>query len=146
MGTSKTLQELGIAVSFDSSESDTSMVAAEFVKRLAPNETVLSPIGNLSNRRLAKVLSVDQLIEFQQYETRFKIDFPSTKADYLLMTSPSNARAYFAQRALLPGQTVVSIGATTDAALESLGIKNKIASQTPSEEGFWKAIQDDLKN
>lgn len=140
------LRELEIKVAFQSKESDTEMVVAEFVKGLNPGETVLSPHGNMSLRRLSKVLPSEQLIEFQQYETKFKVGFPSSKADYLLMTSPSNARAYFAQRTLLPGQTVVSIGPTTDAAIEMLGIKNKIASQTPSEEGFWKAIQKDLQN
>ncbi len=145
-GTAKVLRELEIKVAFQSKESDTEMVVAEFVKGLNPGETVLSPHGNMSLRRLSKVLPSEQLIEFQQYETKFKVGFPSSKADYLLMTSPSNARAYFAQRTLLPGQTVVSIGPTTDAAIEMLGIKNKIASQIPSEEGFWKAIQKDLQN
>lgn len=145
-GTSEMIKKLGMDVAFTSEEADPELVVREFASILKPGETVLSPYGNLSQKRLSKTLTPEQIVAFEHYETRHLNGIPMSNASYLLFTSPSNAEAYFKFHNLQPQQKAVAIGQTTFKALEELGIENKMASQTPSEEGFWKAIQEDLQN
>jgi uroporphyrinogen-III synthase len=145
-GTSEVIKALGMDLAFDSDETNPELVVEEFAKILKPGETVLSPFGNLSQKRLSRILTPEQIVEFEHYETRHKKDIPVSTATYLLFTSPSNAEAYLGIHKMMPYQKAVAIGQTTFKALEDLGVENKMASQTPSEEGFWEAIQKDSEN
>lgn len=132
-------------VAFDPEGTNPESVVEQFAAILKPGETVLSPFGNLSQKRLSHVLNSNQIVEFEHYETRDVKEIPISNAAYLLFTSPSNVRAYMKVNKIGAHQKAVAIGQTTFKALKDEGIENTIASQTPSEEGFWKAIQDDLK-
>ncbi len=115
-----------------------------FAARVGKDEVVNTPVGNRSGNRLKTVLSEDQLKSVVIYNTVPAEQIRKSTATYLIFTSPTNAEFYFDKHEIREGQRVVAIGQTTKKALAGLGFDRIVVSETPSEEGIWKAIQAEL--
>ena len=74
------------------------------------------------------------------YKNEIKSNFSIPTCDILAFTSPLNVKAYFQKYALQPKQKVIAIGKTTQKALQTLGIKNIVVAQQPSETGLAQSI------
>lgn len=95
--------------------------------------TCLFPVSNISKRTIQQYFTdQSKVFDIVIYNTSEKSDFENPKADTLIFTSPSNARAYFSKFKIKEDQTVISMGPTTGKQLEDLGIK---AYQTPKTTG-----------
>ena len=61
-------------------------------------------------------------------------------ASVLVFTSPMNAQTYFARNELTPNQKIVTIGVSTAAALETLGIFSYTIAASPNEDSLADAV------
>lgn len=86
------------------------------------------------------IIPDDRLITWEFYQNRPISRPPSSTADYLIFTSPSNATAWLEVHTPLPYQTLVAIGKTTDKALAARGLEKRIRAGHPTEEAIWDAI------
>ncbi|MDG1518094.1 MAG: uroporphyrinogen-III synthase [Flavobacteriales bacterium] len=115
-------------------------VGLKFVKKV--NEgTCVFPVSNISKRTIQQFF-IDQskVTDLIVYETKEKSEFSNPKADILIFTSPSNARAYFKKYQLEKHQNVISMGPSTGKQLESLGIKNYKTPKSTGELGLIDLI------
>lgn len=87
-------------------------------------------------RLLTRALNALSLIV---YENEPKSDLLQQDAAVLVLTSPMNARAYFRQWPLLPGQQLVAIGQPTATALAELGLRAAMADE-PTEVALAAAV------
>ncbi len=142
-GTERAIEEQGWKVSFSPKSTNPKEGIDEFAEMLPKSETVIMACSDKSLKRMHGLVSENQLIEWEFYENISKKHISKSEADYLIFTSPSNADAYLNLFELNINQVVVSIGKTTDAALEKRGVLNRIRAEHPAEESIWEAI---LKN
>ncbi|MFN7116204.1 MAG: uroporphyrinogen-III synthase [Saprospiraceae bacterium] len=107
----------------------------------AQGQSVLFP--RAANSRL----SIQQLLENKieafdliVYENQpiTNIDLP--ECEWLVFTSPLNAKAYFAQYTLQAMQRVLAIGKTTAQTLQQMGIANVTIAEEPSEMALAQVI------
>ena len=78
--------------------------------------------------------------DFVVYNTIEKDNFENPKADVLIFTSPSNARAYFLKFSLKSKQKIISMGPTTGKQLEDLGINTYYTPKSTGELGLIDLI------
>ena len=78
--------------------------------------------------------------DFVVYNTIEKNNFENPKADVLIFTSPSNARAYFLNFNLKGKQKIISMGPTTGKQLEDLGINTYYTPKSTGELGLIDLI------
>lgn len=138
-GTKRKAEELGVSISFTPELDDTEEAVKEFAEALEPGAVVLYPKGKQSLGRLNEAIESSQLIDFIFYDTVNK-EFPRAHSTHLLFTSPSNVNAYFGRYHLASNQQAYAIGKSTEAALSNWGIDPARVAKSPSEEGFWKAL------
>lgn len=118
---------------------DMVQVGKEFAK-IAQGKKVLFPRAKGSLKTIKKELTEDTIvIDMPIYET-VSIENPvKTDAEVLVFTSPSNVNAYFSKHSLDEGQRVVSIGYSTGAVLDELGIEYTLP-YSPDEVGLAEAV------
>ncbi|MAS52724.1 MAG: hydroxymethylbilane synthase [Flavobacteriales bacterium] len=115
-------------------------VGKAFVKEVNDDDC-LFPVSNISKRTIQKYFpNQAKTHDLIVYNTIEKNDFQDPKADVLIFTSPSNARAYFSQFKLKEGQSIVSIGPTTEKELKKIGIHNYKVPKSTGELGLIDLI------
>ena len=130
--TRKAAIQLGLEVAF-SGDGNAQNTSVDFLK-FAMGKRVLFPRAAQSLKSVqAKLEEKVEVLDLIVYENVPKTNFSVKKADYLVFTSPMNARTYFKKRQYLPFQKVVAIGTTTEQALKYLGLNDVICSPEPSE-------------
>ncbi len=138
-GSEDALRSFGKVVSFIGQSSDTADIAVEFAE-VANGTTVLFPVAKDSLRSVQKNLSADtKIIDMVIYETILEEPVPSSHAQVLVFTSPSNVDAYFADNLLQPGQQVVSIGKSTGQKFDEMGVEY-ILPASPDEIGLAEVV------
>lgn len=115
-------------------------VGKSFVK-VVKEETCLFPVSNISKRTIQKYFSNQSKIsDLVVYNTHQKTRINDPRADVLIFTSPSNARAYFSKFVLINKQKVISIGPSTGSQLDELGILNYLTPKSTGELGLIDLI------
>lgn len=143
-GTERAVEEQGWKVAFLPESTDPKEGIDEFAERLGNTETVIMACSDKSLKRMHGIVPGNQLTEWEFYENVPAKTIVKTAADYLIFTSPSNADAYLDLHELDDNQVVVSIGKTTDMALERRGVLNKIRAEHPIEEWVWRVILESM--
>lgn len=114
-------------------------VGREFAK-IARGKTVLFPRAKGSLQTIKKQLFEDtKVVDLPIYETILRDDFQKSDADVLIFTSPSNVRAYFSKYTVKAGQRVISIGYSTGAILQELGVEYALP-HSPDEIGLAESF------
>lgn len=115
-------------------------VGLKFVKEVSGG-TCVFPVSNISKRTIQQFF-IDQskVTDLIVYETKEKSEFANPKADILIFTSPSNARAYFKKYQLEQHQNIVSMGPSTGKQLKALGINNYKTPKSTGELGLIDLI------
>ena len=138
-GSEDALKQLGKEVSFVGESGDTSEIAEEFAA-IANGQDILFPSAKESLRTIQKGLSKDtKIIDLTVYETILEENLPTTFADVLVFTSPSNVEAYFADNLLEPGQKIVAIGKATGKKFEEMNVPYLLPA-SPDEIGLAEVI------
>ncbi len=108
---------------------------------IAKGQTVLFPRAENSQR------SVQQLIDNELitkdliiYKNLPKYYFDIPKMDYLVFTSPLNAKVFFQKYKCEKDQKIFSIGETTAKTLHKLGIEKVLFPEKPSEKNLVKLL------
>lgn len=118
---------------------DMVQVGKEFAK-LTKGQTVLFPSAKGSLQTIKKQLTEDtKAIDLTIYETIALENASKSNAEVLIFTSPSNAKAYFANNSIAPSQKVISIGYSTAEVLNELGIDYSLP-YSPDEVGLSEAV------
>ncbi len=133
-GTAKVLTEEGHPPHFVG-DGDPERTAAQFLK-VAQGSRVLFPRARDSQQSIQRLLA-DLLcvLDLVVYENVAKQDFDLPPCEVLVFTSPLNARAYFSKYKW-KGERVFAIGNTTATELQSLGVKDCMTADEPSEEAL----------
>jgi uroporphyrinogen-III synthase len=101
---------------------------------------VLFPSAKGSLQTIKKQLTEDtEAIDLPIYETIALENVSKSNAEVLIFTSPSNAKAYFANNLIAPSQKVISIGYSTAEVLKELGIDYSLP-YSPDEVGLSEAV------
>ncbi|MGL5891105.1 MAG: hydroxymethylbilane synthase, partial [Bacteroidia bacterium] len=120
-GTSDELRKFNLRADFIGGGNDTQITGKQFASR-CNRERVLFPQAKGSMRTVQQQLPAAQVINLVVYET---VERPASElpdSDVLVITSPSNAQAYFSTRKLQKDQQIVAMGHATQSALRELGI------------------------
>lgn len=124
--------ELGLEIAF-SGTGNAQVTSGDFLK-LAKGKRVLFPRAAQSMKSVqSKLADQIEVLDLIVYKNVPKINFSVKEADYLVFTSPMNARTYFKKMQYLSFQKVVAIGTTTEQALKYLGLNDVLCSPEPSE-------------
>ncbi|MEM9821804.1 MAG: uroporphyrinogen-III synthase [Bacteroidota bacterium] len=110
---------------------------------VALHQTVLFPralhsLQSIQRRMPATVESIDLIV----YSNTIRPNFDLPETDFLVLTSPMNARAYFARYTPTPQQKILAIGPSTAKALLELGIEKVAIAPSPSEASIWDLLQE----
>ncbi len=137
-GTAAKLAELGYEAGFVGT-GNPEEVAEQFLA-VAKGDRVLFPRAAHSRMSIQMLLAntVDAL-DLIVYQNEMLDNFSIPKVNYLVFTSPMNAKAYF-RRYAWAGEGVVAIGETTAAALKELVDTKIFIANQPSEESLAEAI------
>ena len=139
-GTYKELAKHITKIDFIGDSVDVNEVGYQFVK-LVNGGTCLFPISNISKRTIQQYFpDQSKVSDFVVYNTIEKNNFENPKADVLIFTSPSNARAYFLNFNLKGKQKIISMGQTTGKQLEDLGINTYYTPKSSGELGLIDLI------
>lgn len=107
----------------------------------AKNQKVLFPRAKNSQRSVQQLIENQSLtVDFVIYKNKTKADFDIPKMDYLVFTSPLNAKAFFKKYKKQKGQKIFAIGNTTATTLADIGIKEVIFPQIPSEKNLVRVL------
>ena len=138
-GSEEMLRKKGHFTEYVGESTDTAEVAADFAE-LVKGQTVLFPGAEGSLRSIQQGLSADtKVIDLPIYETVLEDDVEASGADVLVLTSPSNVDAYFAENLLDPYQKVVAIGKSTGKKFDEMGVKYALPF-SPDEVGLAEAV------
>lgn len=138
-GTARELQRGGRPVAFVG-DGRAETTAEAFLERAA-GQRVLFPRAKIS-RRSVQSLIADRIQEkdLVVYRNEPVEEFVIPYTDYLVFTSPLNAKTYYARYEPADEQRIIAIGATTEAALEKLGVTNVRTAGSPSEAALVELI------
>ena len=108
---------------------------------VAKGQKVLFPRAENSQRSVQQLIDnelvIEDLIIYKNFPKR-NFDFP--KMDYLVFTSPLNAKVFFQKYKYEKGQKVFSIGETTAKTLNELGIEEVLFPKKPSEKNLVQLV------
>lgn len=130
--TAQALREAGYPPSFVG-QGQPQDVAQQFLPH-CQWKSVLFPRARHSKKSIQQALEQKEvtLLDLIVYDNTPRHHFPQPQAEALAFTSPMNAQAYF-QKYPHQGEYVISIGSSTTAALQALGIRKVYQSAEPSE-------------
>lgn len=123
---------------------DPEKAVKEFAEVLGKSETVLSPIGNKSLRRLNEIIPTNQLVEFPFYRTASRKKIAPIEASFILFTSPSNVLSYLDKHKAKPGQIAIAMGNSTFKALVEGKWPHVMLADAPDESVIWSQIKSRL--
>ena len=139
-GTMKTLAQFVANIDFIGNAVDVQKVGSAF-QELVGNGTCVFPVSDISKRTIQRYFrDPSKAIDLVVYATQERTQFDHPKADVLIFTSPSNARAYYNMYPSL-GEQVVAMGPTTAQQLEELKIPNTVQPKSTGEMGLIDAIR-----
>jgi len=142
-GTAAALAEAKLNAHFIPASADTAEAVKEFAEALEDNASVLYPRSTESLLRLREVITGTQLVDWPFYEPVPDPPKHPVYDDYLVFTSPSNAKAYLKSQRVRSGQRIVAIGESTARGIMELGITGFLISASPTPEGIWQSISED---
>lgn len=119
-GTESAIKVLGYDVNYVGTSAYTKNTAEEF-GQLATGKVIL-PQAVHARGVMEKSLGHCEVISLPVYNNTILDEVDATDADILVFTSPLNAESYLNKHALKSTQQIVSIGPSTQTAIESLGI------------------------
>lgn len=135
-GTYKEVAKYTTDVSFIGDAVNIEQVGKQFAT-LVGTEKVVFPISNISKRTVQKQFSdPSKIVDLVVYNTQEQDDFEDPKAEVLIFTSPSNARAYFNKLSWQPHQKVIVMGPTTAKQLIELGVTDFLTPTLTGEIGL----------
>lgn len=120
-------------------------VAEAFGKTTNENEVTCFVRAENSLDSVHKKLNKPQDFSIPVYQNTIAQNIPTDAFDVLIFTSPLNVDAW-TNRRKIENETVVSIGKTTARHLHTLGIKDVIIANEPSEQSIAATLQQLLKN
>ena len=137
--TAKALESFKLKADFHG-KGDSSAVAKQFLQ-IANNQTVAFPRAKSSLKSVqTKIAAKAKVVDIPVYKNVPKDKTESSNADFLVFTSPLNAKTYFKNHKANDKQRIIAIGKTTGQALVSL-TKNKVyVSDISSEENLVKMV------
>ncbi len=137
--TAKALAEFDLKADFHG-KGDSTAVAKEFLQ-IANGQTVAFPRAKSSLKSIQKkIADKTNIVDIPVYKNVPKEKTQSSDADFLVFTSPLNARTYFNNHPANENQHIIAIGQTTGKALISL-TKNKVyVSDISTEENLVKMV------
>ncbi len=128
-GTAKELQKLGFQPHFIGDVADVEQVAVTFMRAIQAGENVLLPLGEQSEKTLVRSWENKLALEtVVVYTTSQHIVDQLPQTDYVLFTSPSNAKSWVAQGGKIDHTIAIAMGKTTADQLEQLGFRSPILS------------------
>jgi len=108
---------------------------------VAKGQSVLFPRAKNSQRSVQQLIDNELITtDLVIYKNFPKRNFDISKMDYLVFTSPLNAKVFFQKYKYEKGQKVFSIGETTAKALNELGIDEVHFPKKPSEKNLVKLL------
>jgi uroporphyrinogen-III synthase len=126
--TSEALEARGLKASFIGEKStDPEQVAADFQQWLG-DRVVVIPQSNRSNKTIERALNQAQVIPLVVYTTITRPQRIDPVPDVVILSSPSNAEAFFELNTPSSGQRYIAYGATTAAYLKE---KHGIIARIP---------------
>ncbi len=141
--TSKILQEYVDIVHFTGNGKST--LTAGALQMVALGERIAFVRAMTSVRSVQKVLPGSvKTLDLVVYDNRSKEDFSLPTCDYLVFTSPMNAKTYLNRYQVQPGQTIFAIGSSTSRAIEeSIGLK-PLFPDKPGEQPLMELVKQHL--
>lgn len=137
------LEKQGFHVEFfGQNSSEPEQVAQDFLKWLGSRK-VLFPISDQSNRSVQSVLNDNQYTEVVVYRTIETPKLLDTKFEFLIFSSPSNARSFLANHEILSTQIVACFGRTTHNYLLSQGVYS-IILDSPTEDAVIHFLENQI--
>ncbi len=137
--TAKALEAQGLKADFHG-KGDSSAVAKQFLA-IANGKTVAFPRAKNSLKSIQKkIADKTKVVDIPVYKNVPKESTQSSDADYLVFTSPLNARTYFKNHAPKDHQKLIAIGKTTGEALVSLSPNKVYVSDISTEENLVKMV------
>lgn len=131
-GTASRLQQYGIVPSFVGS--GVPNATAEAFELEASGKIVLFPQARQSRQSIQNLLkSRITAIDLVVYDNQPLVNFDIPRCDWLVFTSPLNAKSYFARYELQAQQQILTIGSTTQEAIRNLGVKDVHTVAKPTE-------------
>jgi len=138
-GTAATLAKFGIQADFIGTGHPTS-TTAQFYK-IAETHKVLFVRARNSKKSVQKIWRQPKnVVDLIVYDNQIKTDFDIPFCEYLVFTSPLNAKAFFQKYPIDKSQKVIAIGNTTAKALLNLGIKEVKIAPKPNETEMAKKV------
>jgi len=126
--TSEALEARGMAASFIGEQStDPAQVAKDFQQWLG-DRVVVIPQSDRSHKTIEQVLNPAQIIPLVVYKTITRPQRINPVPDVVILSSPSNAEAFFAANTLQSDQCYIAYGTTTAAYLKG---KQGITARIP---------------
>jgi len=137
--TAKALEAQGVKADFHG-KGDSSKVTKQFLE-IANGKTVAFPRAKSSLKSIQKkIADKTKVIDIPVYKNVPKESTQASDADYLVFTSPLNAKTYFNNHSPKEHQKLIAIGKTTGEALVNLS-KNKVyVSDISTEENLVKMV------
>lgn len=139
-GTYKELAKHIKVIDFVGDAVDVKEVGEAFSKLVGDKKCVF-PVSNISKRTIQSYFeNQDQVEDLVVYKTEERQELIDPKADVLIFTSPSNARAYFSKLDWQPHQKVIVMGPTTAQQVKELGIEKYLLPKITGEMGLIDLI------
>ncbi|MDH3648202.1 MAG: uroporphyrinogen-III synthase [Saprospiraceae bacterium] len=109
---------------------------------VAKGQSVLFPRARQSMQSIQKQLT-DEIImhDLVVYDNQGKDHVKKSNADYIVFTSPLNAKTYLEKHSLDSQQKAVVMGDSTGACLRSLHVTNYLMPEKPSEESLTQLLR-----
>ncbi len=139
-GTAQAIKSYGKEIDFIGSGNDTKKIAEDF-SAILKGEAVLFPMAKNSLRTAQKYMSdKNRSIDLPVYEVIEKRDLRIPKTEIVVLTSPSNATAYFNNSDLKSAKKIVAIGKSTLQTLNNLGFYDCIMANSFDETGLLESV------
>jgi hydroxymethylbilane synthase len=124
-GTASSIKALGYEVEFEGTSAYTNITAEEF-GQIAKGKVIL-PQAVHARGVMEKSLGHCEVVSLAVYNNTILENVEYSDADIIVFTSPLNAESYLQKHSLKPSQQLISIGPSTQTAIESLGLNATMA-------------------
>lgn len=143
-GTAKALRTQGIEAAFIGDNARTEAIGKTFAKRVV-GKSVLFPGASSGLRTVQQQLTPEtQAFDVPVYQVVETPLASNPTADFIVLTSPSNVRA-FCQTALpTSAQQVIAIGQATARALQEQGVSGVLVAERPTEVAMAQLVLQQL--
>ena len=137
--TAKALEAYNLKADFHG-KGDSTAVAKEFLQ-IANGKTIAFPRAKNSLKSVqTKIADLAKVVDIPVYKNIAKEDTKPSNADFLVFTSPLNAKTYLTNHPVKDNQRLIAIGQTTGKALVSLTKQKVYVSDISSEENLVKMV------